>query len=70
MLAQIGRDIADAQSALGIAIVGVWPDELLQRLSVLPIPAAIFVGDAPSVVAGMIMDGENCVAVGFGIVRL
>ena len=41
--AEIGRDVADAQAAVGRTVVGVGPDRLRQRRGVLAVPAEVFV---------------------------
>src|SRR5580658_10899058 len=64
MLSEIRRSISNAQAAVGIAIIGVKLDELLQRLCVLPVPAAMFFGDGLGVVCRVIVQREEKITVG------
>ena len=70
LLAEIRRHIADAQAAVGIAVVGVRLNEFLERFGVLLVPAAMFLIDHPGVVAGMEMEGVDQIAVRFGVIGL
>ena len=45
VVAEIGRDIADPQPTVGVAVVGMGLDGTSQRLGVLAVPAALFLGD-------------------------
>ncbi len=67
MIPKIRGHVADLEAASGIAIIGVGPDAILQRLGVLTVPAAKLFGDGPSVVTPMIWENENKVAVGAGV---
>src|SRR5208282_5562509 len=66
MLAKIRRQIANPQTAVAVAIVGVRLDEFLERFGVLLVPAATFIGDGLGVITGMIVQRENEITVGLG----
>ena len=70
MIAEIRRHVADPQSAVGVAIVGVRLNELPERFGMLLVPAAQFLMDHPGVVAGMKLEGEDQIAVRRGVIGL
>ena len=53
MIAEVGRNIADAQTAVGIGMVGVGLDELGERLGMLVVPAPSFLTNSGGIVAGV-----------------
>jgi hypothetical protein len=67
-LAEIRRNVSNPQLAIGIAVVGVRLNQLLERLGVLEVPAAVFFMDHPGVVGGMKMDRVKQVVVGLDVV--
>src|SRR5690242_15363574 len=66
---KIRREVANAQPALGRAIVGMKLDEFPQRFSVLLIPAAVFFIECLGIVAGTEKKGVDQIAMCFDIVR-
>ena len=70
MVAEVGRDVADAQSPLGIRKIGMRSDVLLERFGVPGVPAPAFFQDRPRVVTGMIVQDPDEITVDVGGVRL
>ena len=64
VVSEIRRDIADPQAPVGAAVVGMGLNELPQRLGMLAVPAAMFLGDGLGVVSGMKVQGVDEIAVG------
>ena len=52
---EVWRDIADAQAAIGSAVIAMGQNELLQRLGVLLVPATQFLGDGGRIEIGMVV---------------
>src|SRR5208283_1163704 len=70
MMAKVRRNIANPQSAVERAVVGMGLDEPCQRVGVLSAPAAVFFKDRLSIVAGAENQGVEQVAVRHAIIRL
>src|SRR5690242_8022446 len=66
MAAEVGRDVADPETALGRAIVGMRLNEASQRLGVLLIPPDAFPINGVGVIGGMEREGEDQITVSLG----
>ncbi len=65
MAAEVGRDVADPQAAVGGAVVGMGPDAFCQRRGVAPLPLAVLLVKRSSVMLGAKEMGIEQVAVDF-----
>ena len=62
MVAEVGGNIADAQTAVGVGTIGVRSDECGERFGMLPIPTPAFRQDCRRIVIGMKNQAINEVA--------
>jgi len=67
MVAEIGRDVADPQPAIGRGVVVVRRDLRLERDGMAKVPPLVLGEDRPGVISRMKIKRVNAVAVGGGI---
>ena len=63
MLAEIGRNVTDAETPIRIAIILMRLDVARQRLGVLAVPGPVFLGQRERVARRVKMEGEDEIAV-------
>ena len=68
MVAEIGRDVAEAKAALRVSIIEVRLEKVTERLDKLPVPAGAFFAEGRRVGGGVIVKGIDEIAVNLGLV--
>src|ERR1700722_19663251 len=70
MVSKIRRNIADPQPTLRAGIICMRLKKWFQWIAELPIPALVLLGDRPAIVAGMVMERVDQIAMRGSVIRL